>query len=84
MSLYWGSDFVVTNERDIERVIRIRSGESSIRKMLEAEGIWERARVRRIASWATGPGGEPLDYFEALNAPQAPIAAPSSRAGDPG
>jgi radical SAM superfamily enzyme YgiQ (UPF0313 family) len=65
MSLYWGSDFEIEIGGATRR-LRLPAGGISIRKHLEAEGSWEAARVRRVATWAVGPDASPVSYFEAL------------------
>jgi radical SAM-linked protein len=67
MSLYWGADFEVRGETGEPRILRLPATGPSIRKTLEAEGVWQTARAIRLATWATGPRGAPLTYFEALS-----------------
>jgi radical SAM-linked protein len=66
MSLYWGADFEVTPENGETRDMRLPATGLSIRKTLEAEGTWEKALALRVATWAAGPDGSPVSYFEAL------------------
>jgi radical SAM superfamily enzyme YgiQ (UPF0313 family) len=68
MALYWGSDFEVHDQGGGSRTLRLPATGPSIRKTLEAEGAWQTARARRLSTWAAGPRGEPLAYFEALSA----------------
>ncbi|MGA2477565.1 MAG: TIGR03936 family radical SAM-associated protein [Spirochaetia bacterium] len=67
MSLYWGGDFEVTGETGETRILRLPATGPSIRKTLEAEGVWKTVHAQRLATWAAGPRGGPLGYFEALS-----------------
>jgi radical SAM-linked protein len=67
MSLYWGADFEVRSAAGETRILRLPAAGPSIRKTLEAEGTWHTANALRVATWATGPRGEPLSYFAALS-----------------
>jgi radical SAM-linked protein len=66
MALYWGADFAVSELSKETRLLRLPATGASIRKTLEAEGAWHRARATRMATWAVGPRGERVTYFEAL------------------
>jgi radical SAM superfamily enzyme YgiQ (UPF0313 family) len=66
MSLYWGADFEVSEEKAPGRAIRLPANGLSIRRTLEAEGTWATARARRLATWAAAKSGEPISYFDAL------------------
>jgi radical SAM superfamily enzyme YgiQ (UPF0313 family) len=66
MSLYWGGDFEVREGSVGPSLIRLPGAGPSIRKTLEAQGTWMSARTRRVATWATGVGGEPVSYFDAF------------------
>ena len=68
MSLYWGSDFEVTDPQGGVRPMRLPATGSSVRKTLEAEGRWESSTARRVATWARDPAGAPVSYFDALAA----------------
>jgi radical SAM superfamily enzyme YgiQ (UPF0313 family) len=68
MSLYWGSDFDVADPAAPSRQLRLPATGPSIRKTLEGEGTWGKSRATRLATWAAGPAGEPLSYFEAFSA----------------
>jgi hypothetical protein len=67
MALYWGADFEVKSATGHTRILRLPSTGPSIRKSLEAEGTWQTATAVRMATWATGPRGEPVSYFAALS-----------------
>jgi radical SAM-linked protein len=69
MSLYWGADYEVIGLEGESRAIRLPAGGPSIRRTLDAEGVWTNAQVRRTATWATGLGGGPVSYFDALGSP---------------
>jgi len=82
MSLYWGADFEVTDPEGNRSQMRIPASGPSIRKTLEAAGTWETSAARRLCTWAAGPGGQPVSYFDAFCAPQADPAPPEDDAGD--
>jgi radical SAM-linked protein len=71
MSLYWGADFQVIDSDGHVRVLRLPASGPSIRKTLQAAGTWESSSATRIATWATDPRQQPVDYFEALCEPSA-------------
>jgi len=71
MSAYWGSDFEVVGPDGGSSMLRLPATGPSIRKTLEAAGAWESSSARRIRCWASGPGQEPISYFEAFCAPGA-------------
>jgi radical SAM-linked protein len=66
MSLYWGADFELLGMAGDMRTLRLPAAGASIRKTLEAEGTWQTTKARRLATWASGPAGERVSYFEAL------------------
>ena len=66
MSLYWGADFEVTDAAGQVSTLRLPSTGLSIRKTMLAAGTWATCSARRLATWAAGPGQEPLSYFDAL------------------
>jgi radical SAM-linked protein len=70
MSLFWGSDFEVADASGT-KVVRLPATGPSIRKTLEAQGEWETATARRLATWAMSPIGQPGSYFELLCVPPA-------------
>ncbi len=72
MSLYWGADFDVFADTEEATRLRLPATGPSIRKTLEADGRWMTARARRVATWAAGPKGNPISYFEALCGPPTP------------
>jgi radical SAM-linked protein len=80
MSLYWGADFEVRSEAGEIRILRLPASGLSIRKTLEAEGTWQTANATRVATWATGPQGEPVSYFDALSSSRADLRDSSARA----
>jgi radical SAM superfamily enzyme YgiQ (UPF0313 family) len=75
MSLYWGADFEVRTGDGAARTLRLPATGPSIRKTLESEGTWMTAGARRTATWAAGPRGAPMSYFEALCPPPGPSAS---------
>jgi len=81
MSLYWGADFEVTDPGGNRSQVRIPAAGPSIRKTLEAAGTWQTATARRLCTWAAGPGGQPVSYFDAFCAPPADSAPPEEGAG---
>ena len=72
MSAYWGSDYEVSIGGSGERQLRLPGTGPSIRATLEAEGVWGRADVTRLRTFARDAAGEPESYFEAFCAPPAP------------
>ena len=69
MSLFWGSEYAVTAANGEKRTLRLPGSAPSIRKTLEAEGVWPAAQVVRTRTFATGVEGEPVSYFDALCQP---------------
>jgi radical SAM-linked protein len=80
MSLYWGADFEVRSVTGETRILRLPAAGPSIRKTLEAEGTWQTTNATRVATWATGPRGEPMSYFAALSSSSASLRDSSARA----
>ncbi len=78
MSLYWGSDFVVTDPEGGVRPMRLPATGASVRKTLEAEGTWVTSTAKRVATWAVDRKGEPVSYFDALAGSPSKGADPSS------
>jgi radical SAM-linked protein len=78
MSLYWGSDFEITDPGGGVRPMRVPASGASIRKTLEAEGAWQTSTARRMATWAADSKGAPASYFDALAASASGGAAPPS------
>jgi radical SAM superfamily enzyme YgiQ (UPF0313 family) len=74
MSMYWGSDFEVTDASG-SSLLRLPASGPSIRKTLEARGDWETSTARRLSTWATSPVGQPGSYFELLCIPPGPSAS---------
>ena len=62
MALYWGADFELIGGAGEARFLRLPATGPSIRRTLEAEGTWQTVQARRLATWASGPRGEPLSY----------------------
>ena len=77
MSLYWGADFELLGSSGDVHALRLPAHGASIRKTLEAEGTWQTTKATRLATWASGPAGNPVSYFEAL-CPDSSAAADSS------
>jgi radical SAM-linked protein len=65
MSSCWGAEYEISGEGE-PRLLRLRASEPSIRKTLEAQGIWGAARAVRTRTFARGRTDEPVSYFEAF------------------
>ena len=65
MSACWGAEYEVIGQGEA-RLLRLRATEPSIRKTLEAQGVWGAARAVRTRTFARGRTDEPVSYFEAF------------------
>ena len=65
MSACWGAEYEVVGQGDA-RILRLRATEPSIRKTLEAQGVWGATRAVRTRTFARGRTDEPVSYFEAF------------------
>jgi len=82
MSACWGAEYEVIGQGE-PRVLRLRASEPSIRRTMEAQGLWRKAQAVRTRTFAKGRTDEPVSYFEAFCAPSgasvpSPAAAASS------
>ncbi len=85
MSIYWGGDFEVTNQKGGVTRMTVPASGPSIKKVLQESGAWDGASVKRLSIWATGPVGTPVSYFDALCAPpEADSAPPEADSAPPG
>jgi radical SAM superfamily enzyme YgiQ (UPF0313 family) len=66
MSLYWGADFEVVDERGEKSQIRLPATGPSVKKSLLAAGTWDSSSATRLATWAVGKGQQPERYFDVL------------------
>ncbi len=66
MAACWGAEYEVADAGEEPTVVRLRASDPSIKKTMEARGLWGSARAVRTRTFARGKSDEPVSYFEAF------------------